>query len=106
MCGTGLRPARPQTHGTIPRVSAPRDEIGADFETMKRIHFVPARRLDRESRADSPSMSWLGRFRRSCRYGADTCSITLGSRPTQYIEKVGWGARIRTWEWRNQNPMT
>ena len=21
------------------------------------------------------------------------------------IERVGWGARIRTWEWRNQNPL-
>jgi hypothetical protein len=20
-----------------------------------------------------------------------------------YMEKLGWGARIRTWEWRNQN---
>ena len=19
--------------------------------------------------------------------------------------KIGWGARIRTWEWRNQNPL-
>src|SRR5713226_6063386 len=88
MCGTGLRPARPQTHGTIPRVSAPRDEIGADFETMKRIHFVPARRLDRESRADSPSMSWLGRFRRSCRYGADTCSITSVVGPHNTLKRL------------------
>ena len=23
----------------------------------------------------------------------------------QGIESVGWGARIRTWEWRNQNPL-
>src|SRR4051794_28214544 len=21
------------------------------------------------------------------------------------LEKFGWGARIRTWEWRNQNPL-
>jgi hypothetical protein len=38
-----------------------------------------------------------------------TCSeaiarLSQSRRKYQVIEMIGWGARIRTWEWRNQNP--
>ena len=27
------------------------------------------------------------------------------SHEPEHIESIGWDARIRTWEWRNQNPL-
>jgi hypothetical protein len=33
-----------------------------------------------------------------------TLSFPTCRRASDFMKKVGWGARIRTWEWRNQNP--
>ena len=37
--------------------------------------------------------------------GGSITSSDAGVARSEALEKLGWGARIRTWEWRNENPL-
>ena len=56
-------------------------------------------------------LRWLGREGSSLRMTkSKSVALPLGCAPaiksTEITERnFGWGARIRTWEWRNQNPL-
>src|SRR5262249_17298858 len=64
------------------------------------------RRRKRKPRAENKSaQSFEIRERRRFEIGTKSAVRTERSSLLDQRLRLGWGARIRTWEWRNQNPL-
>src|SRR4026207_860466 len=74
--------------------------IAALRRTGVRTRIISAQTNSAASQATGPRYSTIAQAAGS---GIEAARLLNGSHRAG--KSVGWGARIRTWEWRNQNPL-
>src|SRR6266436_2340930 len=98
--------ARQQLENTL-KHPAFRPKIEAlvdDFQSLKRSAKIGPWRQTPKSRSLS-SCSRYGRRGRTQQMPRVRAQFRSNRKPWKNKRLAGWGARIRTWEWRNQNPL-
>jgi hypothetical protein len=112
---------RKQEAGSVARLPAPGveqlvlDSVRAHLRSLELpIDGVDRDLIERHVRSREPQTPPVrSQIATACVSGTRLQSLTLGNRVRSHTRgnrtaetaPGGWGARIRTWEWRNQNPL-